>query len=151
MLANATSGAWRGHILFTMASMFWAIYTVRYRFSAIGPVNAAAMICFWSTLALLLTSLFTGLDFSRLSTQELLIQVVLQGVLTGFLSTLTYVYAIRELGATRPATWAALVPVLAILGGWVYLGETLTAFKWLAVAVVSIGVALASGLRLRTL
>ncbi|MCP5074018.1 MAG: DMT family transporter [Rhodobacteraceae bacterium] len=149
ILANSTSGAWRGYILFTMASIFWAIYTVRYRVSVLGPINTAAMICFWSTLALLVTALFTGLDFSQLGPQELLTQVVLQGVLTGFLSTLTYVYAIRELGATRPATWAALVPVLAILGGWAYLGETLTPFKWIAVVVVSLGVALASGLRLR--
>ncbi len=149
LVADATSGAWRGHILFTFASIFWAVYTIRYRLSGLDPINAAAMICFWSTLALLLTALLTGLDFSALSRQELAIQIVLQGVMTGFISTITYVYAISLLGAARPAAWAALVPVLAAVGGWVYLGETLTPFKAGAILVVSLGVAFASGLRLR--
>jgi drug/metabolite transporter (DMT)-like permease len=70
--------------------------------------------------------------------------VVLQGLLSGFVATLTFVYAVGRLGASRTASFAALVPILAALGGWAVLGEPIGWVKGAGIVVVATGVALAS-------
>ena len=144
-VANAGSGAWRGHLLISAAAFLWACYTVAYRRSAIGPVDAAAMICFWSALAFLLLLPFVPSRIPDAPPSVLAVQVVMQGVLSGFVSTMTYGYALSRIAPSKVAACAALVPVLAALGGWLFLGEPIGAVKAAGIAVVALGVALASG------
>ncbi|MEM6467452.1 MAG: EamA family transporter, partial [Pseudomonadota bacterium] len=72
--------------------------------------------------------------------------VLFQGVLSGFLATITFGYAVSKLGASRTAAFAALVPGLAALGGWVILGEPIPFNKALGLGAASLGVLLASGI-----
>ncbi|MBD3625042.1 MAG: DMT family transporter [Rhodobacteraceae bacterium] len=144
-VANSGTGAWRGHLLFTGAALSWAAYTVLFRRSGLGPAVGGAVLCFWSALMLGGIALFTGVDFAAMPTRTLLVQILLQGVLSGFVSTFTYFYAIRHFGPSRTAAFAALVPVLAALGGWAVLGEVIGPVKAAGILVVSAGVALASG------
>jgi len=58
---------------------------------------------------------------------------------------LTFLYAVTRLGTVIPAASAALVPVLAALGGWLFLGEALGPMKILGIGVVMAGILLASG------
>ncbi|MXU66257.1 DMT family transporter [Oceanomicrobium pacificus] len=147
-VAGAEPGAWRGHLLFIGASFTWAVYLVRFRFSGMGAKEAAAMIAFWSTLAFLLAALVTGTRFAEVPVPTLLFQFAFHGLLSGFLAAITIGYAVRHLGASTAAAFAALVPVLAALGGWVFLGEPVSALKALGIVAVSVGVALAAGARL---
>ncbi|MEM9779810.1 MAG: DMT family transporter, partial [Pseudomonadota bacterium] len=142
---TGTPGVWRGHLLFTAASLSWAAYTVVFRRSGLTALQGGAVMCGWSALALGLLALIYGLDFSGVSPAVLLTQVFFQGVLSGFVATFTYFYAVSYYGASQTAALAALVPVLAALGGWVFLGEEIGAVKGLGILVVSLGVALASG------
>jgi len=73
------------------------------------------------------------------------VQVVLQGVLSGFLATFTYLYCVRHFGAAITAAYGALVPVMATIGAWLILGEAIGLFKSIGIVVVCTGVALASG------
>ena len=144
-ILNSGGGVWRGHLLFTCASISWAIYTVMFRRSGMAPLEGAALLCFWSALALGSLALVQGVSFSDIPTGDLILQIVFQGVLSGFVASYTYFHAIREFGASRTAAFAALVPVLAALGGWVFLGEALGPLKAAGILVVVAGVVLASG------
>ncbi|MEO0388524.1 MAG: DMT family transporter [Pseudomonadota bacterium] len=138
-------GDWRGHLLFTVASISWAIYTVGFRRSGLAPAHGAALLCFWSAVAFGMLGLFFGVSFEGIGVRALALQFLLQGVLSGFVASYTYFYAVKIFGAARSAAAAALVPVLAALGGAVFLGEALGPAKALGIAVVVCGVALASG------
>ncbi|MEM9230285.1 MAG: DMT family transporter [Pseudomonadota bacterium] len=140
-----TPGVWRGHLLFTAASLSWAIYTVVYRRSGLSAAQGGAILCGWSALILGALGLVVGLDFGNAPVTVLLNQVFFQGVLSGFVATFTYFYAVNYYGASRTAAAAALVPVLAAAGGWVFLGEAIGPVKAAGILVVSLGVALASG------
>ncbi|WP_198671133.1 DMT family transporter [Oceanibium sediminis] len=148
-LGTAEPGVWRGHLLFTAASISWAFYTVTFRISGLGAAHASAVLCFWSALAFAGIALVNGVDFSGIPLETLAIQVLFQGVLSGFVATYTFFYAIRHLGPSRTSAFAAMVPVLAALGGWAVLGEPIGWIKAGGILVVSAGVALASGVFLR--
>ena len=138
-------GRWRGHLLFLAASGCWAAYTVRFRARALAVVPAAAMMVFWSAVAFLVAGLVKCINFGGIPAQTLGLQILLQGVLSGFLATFTYLYCVQYFGAAKTAAYGALVPVLAALGAWVFLAEPIGAFKSLGILVVCTGVALASG------
>lgn len=144
-IRNSGDGIWIGHLAFTAASFSWAIYTIVFRKSGMGVPQAAAMMCFWSAMAFIILAFFTGTDFSSIPLKTLLVQGFFQGVLSGFLATLTFFYAVTHLGASRTAAFAALVPVLAAIGGSIFLNEPVGLLKSLGIAIVASGVALASG------
>jgi drug/metabolite transporter (DMT)-like permease len=52
---------------------------------------------------------------------------------------------VQILGAAETAAFGALTPILALLGGLAFLGETVTALKIIGVTLVAVGVFLASG------
>ena len=143
-LYGGAEGAWRGHLLFSAASMAWAVYTVAFRVSDLSALHAAALLCFWTFLGILVLAAIFGTRFGEVPVPTLSLQVFLQGVLSGFLATFTYGFAITRLGASRTASFAALVPILAALGGWAVLGEPLSWLKGVGIVVVATGVALAS-------
>ncbi|GGA20787.1 DMT family transporter [Neptunicoccus cionae] len=143
-ILNTASGSWRGHLLFLTGSCCWAAYTVRFNISALDPIAGAIVILGWSSIAFLTAVAFFGTGLHLVPTPILAIQVF-QGIMAGFVANFTFLYAIRTLGPTIPAAAAALVPVIAALGGWVFLDEPISAFKWLGILVVAAGVALASG------
>jgi len=138
-------GAWRGHLLFLGASFSWAVYTLAYRRSGLGATDSAAIMCFWTSLAFLPLALITGVDFLRGGWGPLALHGTLQGLFSGFLATLSFFVAITRLGPGTVAPFAALVPGLAALGAWAILDEPVGAVKLAGLAVVSLGVALASG------
>ena len=144
-IMGAADGAWRGHLLFLGASACWAAYTVRFRVSGLAAIHGAAILATWSTMFFLVASVFTGIRLHEIATPLLVVQLA-QGVAAGVVANFTYLYAIGALGAPTSAAAAAFVPVLAALGGAVFLAEPVSALKWLGVAVAASGVALASGL-----
>ncbi len=144
-LISGAPGVWRGHLSFTAASFSWAIYTVIYRRSGLSAAVGGALMCGWSALGLVGLALIYGVDFTGIPWPALGIQVLFQGILSGFVATFTFFYAVTHIGASRTAAFAALVPVLAALGGWMFLGETIGPIKGLGIVIVATGVALASG------
>ncbi|MHA3913532.1 DMT family transporter [Halovulum sp. GXIMD14793] len=144
-LSEGAEGVWRGHLMFTAAAFSWAIYTVAFRRSGLSAPIAGAMLCAWSAIGLGIIALFTGVDFTGVPAQTLIIQIVFQGFLSGFVAVFTYFYAIQYIGASRTAAFAALVPVMAALGGWALLNEPIGWIKAMGIVVVALGVTLASG------
>lgn len=140
----------RGHLLFLACSLMLATFTLTVRRLGLPPFVATGLVGLTSTAVLL--PVYLGLGLGRLAEappMDIAVQVVAQGVLTGFVSIYAYARAIRLLGAATAASAAALVPGTAVLIGWLVVGERPSALDGLAMAVVTIGVYLASGARFR--
>lgn len=144
-LADAAQ-TWRGDLLFILAAMMWALYTLAFRSSGLTPWQGAAVINAWSSLLLLPVLLAFGAP--RLWTApwvDVAWQALGQGAVAGLLGLVTYMIAIARLGAARASLSAALVPLSTALGAAWLLGEPLGVATLAASALVACGVALASG------
>lgn len=144
-VARGDEAVLRGAPYLLGAAFCWAVFTVAFRRSGLGPVEAAGIVAAWSTLFLGAAYLFVGGALPELSTQSLAGQIFSQGVLSGAISVVTFAVAIDKLGPARAASLSALVPVLAALMGVVFLGETLTAATTVAIVAASFGVAFVNG------
>jgi drug/metabolite transporter (DMT)-like permease len=81
----------------------------------------------------------------QLPIAELALQTIYQGILVTVVSLLLYGRAIAVLGAPAGAAFGALVPVLSALIAIPLLGDWPDHADWLAIALISAGVYLASG------
>jgi drug/metabolite transporter (DMT)-like permease len=148
LLASA-DGAWRGHILFLAGAVMWAVYTLCYRRSGLSPMQAAAIIGAWSFLIVLPFGLPGLIDAARHGALVAIAgQAVLQGILSGIVAIVLYGYAIDRLGAANAAVVSPLGPVLAALIAIPLLGEWPDAAAIAGIVLATIGVLLASGVRL---
>lgn len=147
-LAGTTQapGAWRGDLLFLLAALAWAGYTLAFRASGLTPWQAGAVINGWSCLGLLLILPWTGgLQLAAAPWHEVLAQAAGQGVLAGLLGISAYMLAVSHLGSARAALSSALVPPLTAVGAAALLGEPAAASTWWAALLVACGIGLASG------
>jgi drug/metabolite transporter (DMT)-like permease len=147
VLHGSADGAWRGHILFLSGSFLWAIYSVYFKQSGFTPLHGLVIGLFWGTLAVApFLALSGNVSFAGVSPRDFLVMALLQGVLIAVLALVLYAIAVRQLGAAQTAAFGALTPVLALIGGALFLGETVTLIKLIGVILVAAGVVLASGL-----
>ena len=138
---------WKGHLLFLGGSGIWAVHSVIFKQSGISPIHVLVIGIFWGTLVTTPLLFFTGnVNFQLVEIDDLIIMMVLQSFVMGILAMLLFTYAVRLLGAAQTAAFGALIPILALLGGAVFLGEDVTALKFVGVALVAFGVFLASGM-----
>jgi drug/metabolite transporter (DMT)-like permease len=140
------NGAWRGHVLLLSGACLWGIYTHAYRRSGLSALEAAALIGFWSMLTLLpfggpllLRSVMDGLAGT------IVLQAVLQGVLSGLAGVVLYGIAVDRLGASRAAAMSPLALVMAALIAIPALGEIPDAAAMVGILAATLGVLLASG------
>jgi drug/metabolite transporter (DMT)-like permease len=139
-----------GGLPFLMAaSAGWAAYALAFRGAGLTAVQATAVVSFWSALGLLPVALLVPLRLWSLPLPVLAEQVVVQGLVSGIAAVVAFAFAIRALGATRAAGGAALVPVLAAVGGWRFLGDPLDAPVILALVATVAGVALVNAAPVR--
>lgn len=124
------AGLAQGYAMFLLGSLMWSAYTLALREAKLAPIEAAAMISSMS-LALLLPLLLwqvgqggmSSLALLGLSREQLLLQLGIQSIGVGLISTLSYSLAVARLGAQRSATAGALTPVLATLLALPLFGE----------------------------
>lgn len=144
--AHGAGGEWRGQALFMFSAFLWATYTIAMRRSGLSPLDAAAFVCVWSAILYLpFYAWFAGDGIARAGWGEIAFQTLIQGVLSSVVSLVAFNRALQLLGASRGASLASLVPVLATLLAIPLLGEWPAPLDWLGVAVISLGVYLAAG------
>jgi drug/metabolite transporter (DMT)-like permease len=130
--------------LMTAAAM-WAVYTLLFRRSALTPVQAAALICFWSAVLFLPVYILGGLSRLALaSPSELGLQAVYQGVLMSGIAIVSFNRSVALLGPSAATAIIALIPVVASLAAIPVLGELPSPGECVALAVVVGGVLLAA-------
>ncbi|MGX1099248.1 DMT family transporter [Amorphus sp. MBR-141] len=135
-----------GRLLLPFGAFLWATYTLAYRETGLPPMVGAGVICFWSTLMVIPFVVATGVEpLLSQPTGQVLVQVVIQGLLSGLVSLIGYGIAVSRLGASRAAAFSSLAPAMAALLAIPALGEIPPAIVVAGVAVTVAGVALSSG------
>ncbi|MHA6644762.1 EamA family transporter [Mesorhizobium sp. A623] len=127
------------------AGAMWALYTLLFRRSGLTPIQAASLICIWSAALFLPVYLLFGLSrLDHASMNEIALQVAYQGVLMSGVAIVTFNRAISILGASATTAIIALVPAAASILAIPILGEIPSPAECAAIAVIVIGVLLAS-------
>ena len=127
------------------AAVLWAVYTLRLPRAGVTPLQAAALICFWS--AILYLPLYLGLGLSSLthaSEGELVFQSIYQGIMMSVVALFAFNRAVVLLGSRAAAVIVALVPVMATLLAIPVLGEWPSWPSAAAICIIALGGALAA-------
>lgn len=147
LVEGSDDEAWKGHLMFLTGSGCFAIYSVIFRQSGFSPTQSLVIGLFWGTLIITPFLLATGnVSFSTSSLRDIVVMIVLQSFIIGILAMFLFGYAVQLLGAAETAAFGALTPILALLGGVIFLDETVTPLKIFGVTLVAVGVFLASGI-----
>ena len=147
IIFNSDDGAWKGHILFLIGSGLFAIYSVIFRQSGLTPLHGLLIGLFWGTLFITPILLLTGrVNFSDVSAFDIGVTIFNQSLIIGILATLLFNYGVRLIGASEMGAFGALTPILAMLGGILFLNESVSVIKMTGIFFVAIGVFLASGI-----
>lgn len=139
------TGYWRGHLLFLTAAALWAGYTLALKRAALPALPAIAFIYVLGG-ALYAPVYFLAMP-AHLATApwpEIVLQLV-QGILSGVISLLTYSVAVTRLGPTKAAAFGALAPALAAVAAIPLLGEWPDTASWAGIPTIVLGVMLANG------
>ncbi len=146
-LTHGAPGSWRGDLLFLASSALWAVYVIGYRRSGLAPIDATIFIGVSSGLVVVPVWLMMGQGhLLQAPLADVLTQIGWQGIGTGIVGNILYAYATDKIGATRTASFGAMVPVLVAVGGWLWLGEELDLLTTLGCLTASAGVLLSTGL-----
>ena len=148
-LTDFASGNWRGHLLFLAAAMSWASFTVAMRSAGqagFTPLQAAAVVSVVSALVYLpVYVLFLPHRIMEAPIGPIVIQTIYQGVFVSIISLFAYARSVSILGASLGASFASLVPVLAMLSAIPLLGEWPKPSDYVGIAAITFGVFLSSG------
>jgi drug/metabolite transporter (DMT)-like permease len=135
-----------GHALFLAAGLVWACYTVAMRRAKLDGLHAAAIAAVVSLFVYLpIYALVASGSLLKAPLFDVVLQAIVQGVLTAIVALLLYGRMVGMLGATAGAAFVALTPAMTALLGIPVLGEWPNLIDWLAIIVISAGVYLVSG------
>lgn len=143
MHSGAQAGAWRGDLLFPLASASWAVFVVllrRWQVNALDATIASALLCclvYTPVYVLLLPKQIMEAPWSAI-----LWQGVFQGMLAMVLSMWLYTRVVQAFGPSRTAMVTAVCPGLAALIAVPVLGEPLSALILFGLAAVTAGMLL---------
>lgn len=135
-----------GRLLVVVGAALWAVYTLAYHRSGLAALPAAGIVAAWSTLILLPFAVMAGTAALVAAGPGVIVgEALSQGVLSGVVALACYGTAIRILGTSRAALTAAVPPAVAALLAIPMLGEIPSPLALGGVALVVVGVALATG------
>lgn len=143
-LPHAVAPDTLGAVLMGIAGIAWGAYSLRGR-TVNAPVRATAANF---ALAVPIAALPALIQLRSLHLQsEGLLLALISGAVTSGLGYVLWYAALPALGATRAAILQLLVPVLAVAGSVVFLGEVLTRHLAASGSVILLGVLVAVAAR----
>jgi drug/metabolite transporter (DMT)-like permease len=130
-----------GDLLFATAGLMWALFGMLVRLWRLDSARATRVSCFFALIVFApLHAWLYGFDTMRSANlTENLIQVAVQGVLSGALAMYLYSRAVVILGAGKAAIFPSLVPGLTLLIAFITLGVIPTLPQFAGLAVVMLG------------
>ncbi|NQZ80364.1 MAG: DMT family transporter [Colwellia sp.] len=123
VLPNLQLPSFTGFILMTIAGISWAFYTIKGR-SSQNPVGDTAYNFFRTLPFILILIIFTYQELS-LSWQGVFLAVISGAVTSGIGYAIWYA-ALKGLSVTQAAVLQLLVPVIAAVGGIIFVNEALS-------------------------
>ena len=137
---------WKGDLLFMLAAMCWATYSVLARRHALDAVRATIAVTAFAFVSfvplyalLLLTHAVPGKVFTA-PLPEVLFQTLYQGCGSVVISGISFTKMIEHFGPVRSTMITALVPGLSALGAVLFLGEPLYWNLAAGLALVTLGI-----------
>ncbi|MEK1888509.1 MAG: DMT family transporter [Phyllobacterium sp.] len=138
--------SWISFVLLPLGAVLWAGYTHAFKRSGLSAVEGGALIAIWSFIIHLGLALVFGTTILSVPLPEIGLQFLSQGILSGLAAMLAYGIAVRSLGGSQAAAFSALTPVLAAVGGAVFLDEPVGVWEIAAALITGLGVALSTGI-----
>jgi drug/metabolite transporter (DMT)-like permease len=138
---------WVGDLIFMLASLCWASYSVTARHHRLDALHATmaitafAFVCFVPVYVLGAVLGFWPSHLAQAPGSEIAFQMLMQGVGSVVISGVTFTLMLRHYGAVRSTMITALVPALAALGAVHFLNEPLTLPLVLGLLLVTVGIA----------
>ncbi|SON57152.1 carboxylate/amino acid/amine transporter [Hartmannibacter diazotrophicus] len=138
--------AWQGYAFFLAGALAWGVYSVSFRKSGLGAIEATALIAVWSFIAVLPWGAGSLLHAAETSSVGVLAgQVIIQGCVAGVFSIVAFSFASTRLGPAKASALTAMTPVCVLVAATVLLGEHFTVPVILGSLIVGCGVVAASG------
>ena len=130
-----------GDLLFATAGLMWALFGMLVKLWGLDSARATRVSCFFALIVFApLHAWLYGFDTMRSANlTENLIQVGVQGILSGALAMYLYSRAVVILGAGKAAIFPSLVPGLTLLIAFIALGVIPTLPQFAGLAVVMLG------------
>ncbi len=126
---------------FIMGGLLWACYGVAFRSSGFSALQAVTSVAVLAAVVYLPPYFWlAGTRMLAAPNQELILQAVGQGVITGIIALALHARAVAYLGALKGALFQSLVPAFTLLLSVFLLGEKPVLTEVVAVAVVLLGV-----------
>ena len=144
-------GAWRGDVLFVVGSLCWAVYTVLIRHWGVSALHATLSVAVWAAPIYLPVWWFLlPSNMAAVPVGAVAYQLMFQGIFAVLVAGFLFTRAVTAIGAPRTTAITALVPGMAALAAWPLLDEPLGLAGLLGVALVSLGMIVSVGIRLRS-
>jgi drug/metabolite transporter (DMT)-like permease len=127
-------------------SFVWAGFTLGIRRAGIDAISIAiilSIISFFVMLALITTGLMTS-NFGLFSLSEALPFILIQGFGAGFIATIGYSYAVRQLGSARSSIIGSLSPGITAMLAVPIFHEPLSIAILLGISLTTLGVILSN-------
>jgi len=137
ILPGVTTPSTTGFLLMTLAGIAWGIYTLKGRSSKHPLMDTAYN--FLRTMPLIILLAITTVNNAHYSFEGILLALVSGGVTSGIGYTIWYI-ALAGLSSTQAAVLQLSVPVIAALGGVIFVSEALSLRLVIAGAVVLGGI-----------
>ena len=134
-------------LYFIGGAICWTVYTLFTKKNAnIPPFAVAAFVQIGSAIIILPAYIYyQNIAPHALPIKDSIIQAIYQGIFTSIISLVLYNKAISYIGASKTASFAALLPVMVTLGAMPILAEYPTTYDIIFVIFMSAGVFFASG------
>lgn len=105
-----------GDGLFFLSAIWWGVFTVLLRQSSLTAWQAMCSVAIWSALIYIpIYLLFLPKHLDQAAWSHIVIQSLFHGVLVVIVATLTYVEAIKRLGAFKTGSIVTLAPFIAAI------------------------------------
>jgi drug/metabolite transporter (DMT)-like permease len=116
-----------GDLLFFLSAIWWGIFTVLLRQWKLSAWHSMSGVAIWSAIVYVpIYLLFLPKNLTEPEPVHLLMQVVFHGIFVVIIATLTYVEAIKRLGAFKTGSIVTLAPFMAAILAVPLLGEPLS-------------------------
>lgn len=135
VLPEVTTPSASGFLLMTTAGIAWGIYTLKGRASN-NPLMDTSYNFFRTTPLVMLLAIYT-MNNSQYSSEGIILALLSGGITSGIGYTIWYI-ALRRLSSTQAAVLQLSVPIIAALGGIIFVSEAIT-FRLMVSATIVLG------------
>lgn len=123
ILPSVTTPSVIGFLLMTVAGVAWGLYTLKGRGSKNPLMDTAYN--FFRTTPLIVILAAISFQYAHFSSEGILLAVLSGGITSGIGYTIWYI-VLGGLSATQAAVLQLLVPVIAAMGGVIFVSESIT-------------------------